>query len=111
MTALARLSPIEELDDERRAAARRLDDDLRTVADAARGQTPDVVDRLAVLRRQCLAMYRTALNGAAGAPHDQIWTELALSVAAFMSDVSDLATLDPIGQVAARRLRALASDS
>jgi hypothetical protein len=110
MNALATLSPVEELDHERWAAVHRLDDDLRTVAAAAGVPPPHVRETLAVLRRRCTALYRTALLGAAGVPHDRVWTTLALSVAAFVSCVSECAPLDPIGKAAEGRLRALASD-
>jgi hypothetical protein len=107
MTALARLSPIEELDDERHAAAQRLDDDLRAVARAVSSTAAATQGTLETLRRRCIATYRSALLGAAGIPDDRLWTLLSHAVSAFVAYAGEFEIRDPAGRAAKRRLGTL----
>lgn len=110
MNAPVPVPHFDELDDDRDAALRRLDADLRAVARAASNAQSDLPATLETLRRRIVAVYRVALIRATGVPHDRIWTLLAATVATFVAYVSDVDERDSAAQAAERRLRILASD-
>lgn len=110
MSTLVPFSRPRELDDDRRAALRRLDEDLRAVARGAQTGVAEARETLHRLRRRSVAVYRIALGRAAGIPHDRVWTLLALTVAAFIAYAGEFGTLDASALAAEQRLRALAAD-